>query len=112
MSTAAVVAALHELAAAADALADVCDREAPDDAPRLHSLAANARALTICPTPDDVADLLRAALDLFAYRAGSFSEVYVQRSDPQELVAENERFDVLKARVSAAVGTLKSAAKK
>ncbi|HEX4455401.1 MAG TPA: hypothetical protein VH143_31295 [Kofleriaceae bacterium] len=109
MNQATILAVLDELALAADALADTCDREAPDYGPVWHALAKNARALKTSPSLEDLADLLHGAQDLFAYRPGSFSEVYVQRTDPHELVVENEKFDALRARVSAAVGALKSA---
>ena len=98
--------ALREFAQAADDLAAMCDVEAPEYGRVWHTLVKNARALSETLAREDLHDLIRGAQLMFGYHPGSFSEVYVQREDPDELVAENAKFDSLKARVSAALGKL------
>jgi phage terminase small subunit len=104
--------ALTELARATAELAAMCDREVPDFADTWHTIANNAQVLAREPAllvSDDIAALLASIVSLFGSHPGSFSEAYIVRPSPDEQVAENEKFDSLKNRVSAAAGALKRA---
>jgi hypothetical protein len=104
-------AALVELAQAAEELARTCDKEAPDYAPTWHDVAHNARALAGELSRADLESFLQGIESLFSYHPGSFSEVYVMRSDPDEQAAENVKFDKQRERVMSAAAEVKAAAK-
>ncbi|HTR54443.1 MAG TPA: hypothetical protein VMJ10_27310 [Kofleriaceae bacterium] len=97
------------MASAATELASLCDREAPEYGPVWHGIAKNAAAAKDSLLRDELQDLLQGGVSMFAYRPGSFSEVYVQRSDYDEQIAENNKFDALKDRVADALAALRSA---
>lgn len=106
-------AALQRLAEAAGELATVCDRDVTEFARTWHAIANNARVLereTALPqVRGDIESLLDSIASLFGYHPGAFTEAYIARSDFNEQVAENAKFDALKDRVSEAAGALRDA---
>jgi hypothetical protein len=101
-----VIAALLELSEATRELAEICEREALGYGPMLRRLSSNARALTSELTREDVESVQTTAASLYASHPGSFSEVYIARTDPAEREAENARFERVKDRVASAIGDI------
>lgn len=103
-----VIAALKRLASAAHELGAVCEREAAEYCLAWHSIGDSAEALAQTGDESELDALVRTISNLLGYRPGSFSEVYIKRSDFDEQLAANATFDQLKARVAAATGELRA----
>lgn len=104
------IAALSTLSLTATELAAICEREAPEFGPTWRGIAATADELRSDLSRDGVASLLRAIATLLSHHPGAFTEVYIVRKDATERAIENERFDHVKDKVSAATGELAAAA--
>jgi len=110
MNEARVRKALDDFSVATEELATMCDLEAPEYGPVWHAVARNAKALRAQLNREDLDDLIRGAASMFAYHPGSFSEVYVARTDLEEQRAANDKFDALKDQVSKLLAELRSVA--
>ncbi len=100
---------LQKLGAAAEALAELCDREAKEYGLVWHSVARSAVELADMPTKDAVRELVSDVAWLLGHRPNSFSEVYVVRADLEQQQIENVKFDALKDAVGEWTGVLRRA---
>lgn len=107
MNQSRVDAALRSLAAAAHELGAVCDREAIEYGPAWHSIGDSAQALITVTARSELEALVRTVANLLGRHPGSFSEVYLKRTDFDEQIAANASFDQLKDKAAAATGELR-----
>jgi hypothetical protein len=111
----ALVRALSDLAAAADELALVCERDVPDFGSTWRAAAKNARALigveeeSFAKDKYDIESWISGLSQLFGHYPGSFSEAYIPRTDINELQGENQKFDALKDKAAVAISDVKRA---
>jgi hypothetical protein len=108
MTTGRLQQALSALSMTAEELGEFCDRGASEYGPMWHSVSRNARAL-IHSGSSEIAEWLRTVSSMFSYHTGSFSEIYVKRTNIDEQIRENEAFEATKDRVAAAMSAVRDA---
>lgn len=109
MSNPQLIEAFRNLATAAQEVAEICDQDIREFAGVWHGVVNNIRVLENAESLDleDVKSLLSSIKWLFSHHPGSFLEAYIPRSDFNEQVRENKRFDNVKDRVYYAAADVK-----